>query len=71
MTKKEASFILMLAKNRECDNELNEALDMAIKALNNEDFNHEGFYNFLLNTIQPNEMEKYRSMFLSSGKIVN
>lgn len=37
----------------------------------NEDFNHEGFYNFLLNTIQPNEMEKYRNMFLSSGQIVN
>ena len=36
MTKKEASFILMLAKNRVCDNELNEALDMAIKALNQE-----------------------------------
>ena len=36
-----------------------------------EDFDHEGFYNFLLNTIQPNEMEKYRSMFLSSGEIVN
>jgi len=36
-----------------------------------EDFDHEGFYNFLLNTIQPNEMEKYRNMFLSSGEIVN
>lgn len=36
MTKKKASFILMLAKNRVCDNELNEALDMAIKALNQE-----------------------------------
>ena len=37
----------------------------------NEDFDHEEFYNFLLNTIQPNEMEKYRNMFLSSGEIVN
>lgn len=37
----------------------------------NEDFNHEKFYNFLINTIQPNEMEKYRNMFLSSGEIVN
>lgn len=36
MTKKEASFILMLAKNQVCDNELNEALDMAIKTLNQE-----------------------------------
>ena len=36
-----------------------------------EDFDHEGFYNFLLNTIQPNEMEEYRNMFLSSGEIVN
>lgn len=36
MTKKEASFILMLAKNRVCDNELNEALDMAVIALNQE-----------------------------------
>ena len=37
----------------------------------NEDFDHEEFYNFLINTIQPNEMEKYRNMFLSSGEIVN
>ena len=33
MTRKEASFILMLAKNRVCDDELNEALDTGIKAL--------------------------------------
>ena len=36
MTRKEASFILMLAKNRVRDDELNEALDMAIKALEQE-----------------------------------
>ena len=35
------------------------------------EFNHELFYEFLLNVINPNEMEKYRSMFLSSGEIVN
>ena len=35
------------------------------------EFNHESFYEFLLNVINPNEMEKYRSMFLSSGEIVN
>ena len=34
------------------------------------EFNHEAFYEFLLNVINPNEMEKYRSMFLSSGEIV-
>lgn len=36
MTKKEAMFILMLAKSRVCDDELNNALDMAIKALEQE-----------------------------------
>lgn len=34
------------------------------------EFNHEAFYEFLLNVINPNEMEKYRSMFLSSGEKV-
>lgn len=34
------------------------------------EFNHEAFYEFLLNVINPNEMEKYRNMFLSSGKKV-
>ncbi len=33
MTKKEAMFILMLSKSRVCNDELTEALDMAIKAL--------------------------------------
>ena len=37
----------------------------------NMEFNHEAFYEFLLNVINPNEMEKYRSMFLSSGEAVN
>jgi len=36
MTREEASFILMLAKNRVRDDELNEALDMAIEALEQE-----------------------------------
>lgn len=35
------------------------------------EFNHKAFYEYLLNVINPNEMEKYRSMFLSSGEIVN
>lgn len=35
------------------------------------EFNHEAFYEYLLNVINPNEMENYRSMFLSNGEIVN
>ena len=45
----------------------------AIEELNrgkDTEFNHEAFYEFLLNVINPNEMEKYRSMFLSSGEKV-
>ena len=48
-----------------------ELKEVPLSEAEKEDFDHEGFYNFLLNTIQPNEMEKYRSMFLSSGEIVN
>ena len=40
-----------------------------IKSLQNE-FNHEAFYKFLFDAIQPNEMEKYMSMFLSGNEKV-
>lgn len=36
MTREEASFILANIDRRECDDELNEALDMAIKSLEQE-----------------------------------
>ena len=57
---------------------IEDLIDTQISVLKGEDkseqadteFNHEAFYEFLLNVINPNEMEKYRSMFLSSGEIV-
>lgn len=51
--------------------EQSEVLNIIDKYKTDTEFNHESFYEFLLNVINPNEMEKYRSMFLSSGEIVN
>ena len=45
--------------------------DILSRAIDIIESNHDSFYEFLLNVINPNEIEKYRSMFLSSGEIVN
>ena len=50
--------------------EIVKMMNNRISELKDTEFNHEAFYEFLLNTINPNEIEKYRSMFLSSGEIV-
>lgn len=58
-----------------CGKELTEGLFFCKECENKSEqtdieFNHKAFYEFLLNTINPNEIEKYRSMFLSNGEIV-